>query len=182
MKGLIFRSFLNYSEESFGLEFVENMLNETQTSSKGIYTNIGTYDHEELIQYISHVCKDKNMALEPLVENFGYYLFGSLVEAYPHLIKQFNNSLDCIHHIDQTIHKNVTKIYPNAELPNLHATFTIPDKELSLTYESSRPFMFLAMGLIKGCVNHYKNSVDVKMIDLSNGKHNKASFTIKCLT
>lgn len=182
MKGLIFRSFLEYAEDQLGLEFVDNMLQITQTDSQGVYTNIGTYDHAELIQYIGYICENKKLDMDELVENFGVFLFGFLGSTYPNLIKQFTSSLDCIYHIDQTIHKNVTKIYPNAELPNLNATFTEPNKELTLTYESSRPFMYLALGLIKGCIRHYKNQIDVKMIDLSNGKNTKALFTLKCQT
>ncbi len=182
MKGLIFRSFLEYAEDQLGLEFVDNMLHKTETDSNGVYTNIGTYDHIELIQYISYICQNKGLDIDQLVESFGMYLFDFLGNTYPNLIKQYSNSLDCIYHIDQTIHKNVTKIYPNAELPNLNATFTEADKELILTYESSRPFMFLALGLIKGCIRHYRNRIDVKMKDLSEGKHTKALFTLTCQT
>lgn len=179
MKGLIFTSFLSYVEEQFGLKFLDQMLEKTDVKSSGIYTTVGTYDHEELLKYIVHInCVSKHK-ISVMVENFGFYLFEKLVNEYPKLIKQFDNSLDCIYHIDQTIHRNVRKIHANAELPNMEANFNDSKDQLTLSYHSKRPFMYLCKGLIHGCINHYNDNISVKMIDLSNGKSNKAKFILK---
>jgi len=179
MKGTIFTSFLSYVEEKLGLKYLDQMIETVDVKSSGIYTTVGTYDHDELlkyIDYINHVSKHKTQIL---VEEFGYYLFEKLVNEYPKLIKQFDNSLDCIYHIDQTIHRNVRKIHSNAELPNMEAKFNDSKDQLILSYHSKRPFMYLCKGLIHGCIDHYNDKISVKMIDLSNGKSNKAKFILK---
>ena len=179
MKGLIFTSFLSYVEEQLGLEFLDKMLNTVEVKSAGIYTTVGTYDHEELLEYIVHINKISRLEIPTMVESFGYYLFKQLCDEYPKLITQFNSSLECIFHIDQTIHRNVTKIHPNAELPNMEATFNNTQDQLTLNYNSKRPFMHLAKGLIHGCIDYFNDDVSVQMIDLSNGKSNKAQFILQ---
>jgi hypothetical protein len=178
VKGLIFTSFLSYVEEQFGLEFVDQMLDAVPVQSSGIYTTVGTYNHEELIKYIIHIHAIKELEIPVMIEAFGYYLFTKLSNQYPQLIEQFTNSLECIFHIDQTIHRNVTKIHPNAELPTMDAFFNDDKNELTLNYDSKRPFMFLAKGLIQGCIDYYGEEINVSMIDLSNGQSNKAQFIL----
>jgi len=179
MKGLIFTSFLSYVEENFGLEFVDQMIDSVPTKSSGIYTTVGTYNHQELIEYLIHINKIAETDIPYMVENFGYFLFGKLCIEYPKLIEQYKNSLDCIYNIDQTIHKNVKKIYSNAELPNMNAQYNDTKDVLTLTYQSNRPFMYLAKGLILGCIDHYQDDIDLTMKDLSNKKLNKALFILK---
>jgi hypothetical protein len=114
-----------------------------------------------------------------MIEAFGYYLFSKLSDQYPQLLVQFTNSLECIFHLDQTIHRNVKKLHPNAELPSMDAIFNDEKDELILNYDSKRPFMFLAKGLIQGCIDYYCDEISVSMIDLSNGQSNKAQFTLR---
>lgn len=179
MKGLIFTSFLSYIEEQFGLKFLDQMLDTVDVKSSGIYTTVGTYDHQELLKYIVHINSISKHEIPIMVEDFGYYLFTKLSNEYPKLIKQFDNSFDCIYHIDQTIHRNVRKIHLNAELPNMDAKFNDTKDQLILSYHSKRPFMYLAKGLIHGCIDYYNDDISVKMIDLSNGNSNKAKFILQ---
>lgn len=179
MKGLIFTSFLSYAEEQFGLDFVDQMLESVEVESTGAYTTVGTYNHQELIDYIVHINNISKIEIPKMIESFGYYLFRKLCNEYPQLINKFKNSLECIFHIDQTIHRNVTKLYSNAELPNMDAKFNQANDILTLNYESKRPFMCLAKGLIHGCIDYYGDTYDVSMVDLSHGKSNKAKFIIK---
>ena len=52
MKGMIFTSFLYLVEERYGLEMVEEVIEEAAPASGGIYTTMGVYDHMELIDMI----------------------------------------------------------------------------------------------------------------------------------
>ena len=179
MKGTIFTSFLSYVEEKLGLKYLDQMLETVDVKSSGIYTTVGTYDHDELLKYIDYINHVSEHEIQILVEDFGYYLFEKLVNEYPKLIIKFENSLDCIYHIDQTIHRNVRKIHPNAELPNMEAEYNDSKDQLTLSYHSKRPFMYLAKGLIHGCIDYYNDNISVHMIDLSEGKSNKAKFILK---
>jgi len=53
-----------------------------------------------------------------------------------------------------TIHVEVRKLYPDAELPTFTCDTSTPGR-LTMLYRSSRPFADLAEGLIAGCIAHF---------------------------
>ena len=69
--------------------------------------------------------------------------------------------------IDQYIHPEVLKLYPDAELPRFQAEIK-SDNEMMLNYMSSRKMSDLAIGLIKGAANHFEEDVDVVKIGEEN--------------
>ena len=52
MKGMIFCEFLEMVEGSFGLAVMDEMVESSELPSGGIYTAVGTYDHQELITMV----------------------------------------------------------------------------------------------------------------------------------
>ena len=68
-------------------------------------------------------------------------------------------------------------MYPEAELPSFECDTSEPQR-LRLTYRSTRPFAALAEGLIRGCVAHYGEVVDIEIEDLSGGAGTAARFVI----
>jgi hypothetical protein len=69
------------------------------------------------------------------------------------------------------------KLYPDAELPSFDCDTSQPGC-LRLTYRSARPFAALAEGLIRGCVAHYGEAVDIAVEDLSGGTGTAARFVL----
>ena len=69
------------------------------------------------------------------------------------------------------------KLYPEAELPSFACDTPAPGR-LSLTYRSARPFAVLAEGLIRGCVDHFGEAVDIEVEDLSGGTGTAARFLL----
>ena len=47
-----------------------------------------------------------------------------------------------------------------------------------MTYRSNRPFATLAEGLIRGCIGHYGDPIDMQMEDLSSGEGTAARFVL----
>jgi hypothetical protein len=178
MKGIIFTSFMEFSEQQLGLEFVEGMLDDLRFSSGGAYTNVGTYPTEELLEMVGYILERHDLDPAALQHAFGEHTFGTLVARYGKLVEQFQDSFDCIYNVDQTIHKNVRKLYPEAELPDMKASLSESGDQLTLEYSSVRPFMHLALGLIHGCIKHYGDAVEVHMTDLSDGAGTHAEFVL----
>ena len=73
---------------------------------------------------------------------------------YPHFITQANDTLALVASIEQVIHSEVRKLYPDAELPTLEATAIGPDG-MRLTYRSPRCMADFAEGLIEGAASHF---------------------------
>jgi len=176
MKGIIFSSFLDFVELQLGDDFLEEMIDASNLETDGAYTNVGTYPVEELVIMLEFILSKHDLDKDQLLKDFGCHTFGRLNKNYSHLVVDFKDAFDCIYNVDQTIHQNVLKLYPDAELPIMKAKFLEHGNKLHLVYESSRPFMYVAYGLLDGCIKHFDDTVTIEMQDLSNGAGTHAEF------
>ena len=55
MKGMVFTEFLEMIEATFSAEVVDQIIEASALSSHGVYTAVGSYDHAELIQLVTHL-------------------------------------------------------------------------------------------------------------------------------
>lgn len=179
MKGLIFTSLIEYSEQTYGLEFVERMLGSLELSTAGAYTGVGTYPSGELLAMIDYLADHTDAENEELQADLGKFTFDALARRYPQLLATYSSSFECIYEVDQTIHRNVRKLYPDAELPNIGAQLDDGGNTLRLQYESRRPLMHFARGLLHGCAEFFDEEISVEMTDLSGGKGTLARFVIQ---
>jgi hypothetical protein len=79
--------------------------------------------------------------------------------------------------VDDYVHIEVRKLYPEAELPTFTCETPRPD-QLSITYRSTRPFAALAEGLIRGCIAYYGEPIEIGVEDLSEGAGTMARFLL----
>lgn len=157
MKGIVFTEFLEMVESKFGLETVDNIIEQTDLKSEGIYTSIGTYDFNEMVSLITGLSNEVNIPVDDLIYTFGLYLFSSLTIAHPEVIQSYNSPIGLLYSIEDHIHVHVKKLYPDAELP----TFKILDKtatSISMIYSSSRGLYRLAHGLMEKTFEHFNGS------------------------
>ncbi|MES2517366.1 MAG: heme NO-binding domain-containing protein [Bacteroidota bacterium] len=167
MKGIIFTEFLDMVEEKFSYQMVDKLLTTTDLPSEGIYTSVGTYSHAEIINLIVTLSKNTNIPVTELSRIFGTYLFRTLAKIYPHFIKNLPDAFTYLMSVDNYIHVEVQKLYPDAELP--HFDIERPDKDtLIMTYTSVRKMADLAFGLIEGCMEYYGENVVISQIPLNN--------------
>lgn len=160
MKGIVFTEFLEMVEDKFGYEISENMITNANLPSKGAYTAVGTYDHKEMYSLIGELHKATEIPVPKLMHVYGVHLFGSLAKAYAPMLSNINSAFDMLRSVDQYIHVEVKKLYPDAELP----TFDIleeSDEKLVMVYSSERRMSDVATGLIEGCLTHYKEKATV---------------------
>ena len=165
MKGVVFAEFLDLVEDKFGYEVVDQIL-PADSESEGAYTAIGTYDYQELIQMVVKLSESTALDLPVLVRTFGRHLFGRFAEKYGETIKDFHSAFDLLENIEDCIHVEVAKLYPNAELPNFE--YDRPNENtLVMVYRSSRPFAELCHGLIEQCVEHFgEEEIEIVREDL----------------
>ncbi len=176
MKGMVFTEFIDFAEERFGLEKVDKM---TEVSaSGGAYTSVGTYDHQELVSMLIALSESTGVEIKQLLIEFGRHLFGFLVKSYPAVLGDSSNAFDLLSHIDDHIHVEVRKLYPDSELPEFRHEF-MSDDHLRLTYRSERGLADLAEGLLQGCFEHFRESVHMEKQDLSEGKSQVVQFDIR---
>lgn len=171
MKGLIFREFLNLVEERFGYETVDKIIETSKLDSKGIYTSVGTYPHEEIFMLVKQLSVKTQISESVLFKEFGKYAFDVFMKSYSRLLSDFDDAFNFLQHVEDTIHIEVLKLYPEAELPKF-VVEKRTENELILNYSSERKMADMAEGLILGCFEHFKIEADLQIEimkkDLSN--------------
>jgi hypothetical protein len=166
MKGIVFTEFLELVENEFGLEVVQQIIDECELDTDGVYTSVGTYSHKDMFKMVGKLSEIKGIPVPALLTVFGEYFFTTLKDKYPVFVEK-PNLFSFLNSIDQYIHPEVLKLYPDAELPRFDAEIK-SDNEMMLNYMSSRKMSDLAIGLIKGAANHFKENVDVIKIGEEN--------------
>ncbi len=177
MKGLVFSEFIDFVEEIYSLEVVDDIIEASNLPSGGAYTSVGTYDHTEMLQLVTALSEKSNIPIPELVRSFGKHLFGRLVHAYPQFLAGIESSFEFLPLVEDHIHIEVLKLYPDAELPHFECEATQPDR-LSMIYRSQRPLADLAEGLIEGCAEHYGDKLQIERENLADEPHTVVHFSL----
>lgn len=166
MKGMVFTEFIEFVEEKYGFDVVDMMIEKSKVPNDGAYTQAGNYPFEEIIDLVVALSEIEQTDLNMLIQTYGEYLFGRLAALYPN-IKQFESAFEIISHVDDFIHPEVQKLYPDADLPEFE-TIEKSDDKIVLRYKSKKGLHQLAKGLILGAGAFYKENLSVVVDDTKN--------------
>ena len=178
MKGVIFRAFFSHVEEMHGEEFLEELIEDAQLENGGAYTAVGTYDADELVTLVVGLSEKTGAGAPKILRGFGFALFNLLAQTYPGLIEHCKDSFALISAIDNFIHVEVKKLYPDADLPRFKILQKGTDR-LTVQYESTRGFSDLAEGLFEGCFQFFGEDVETTSHDVSQGEKTSVTFSFK---
>ena len=153
MKGIVFTEFFEMVEQTFGYEMVDTIISKSKLQSGGAYTSIGTYDHEEIVALLMNLSLETKIDAEVLLKDFGVYIFDTFRNSYPQFFEKVDNAFDFLQSIDNHIHIEVKKLYPDATLPRFETR--IEDGVMTMLYKSERSMSALAHGLIERTIDHY---------------------------
>ncbi|MEW7278690.1 heme NO-binding domain-containing protein [Aquimarina sp. 2201CG1-2-11] len=160
MKGIVFTEFLELVEDKFGLEMVDTIIEQSNLPSKGIYTAIGTYDFSEMLSLLKHLSQHSGLSIDDLLLTYAEHFFSVLANSYPDLIEKYKDPIELLSSIENHIHVEVQKIYPEAELP----TFEIiekSDQKLVMIYKSSRAMYSFGLGLMRKTFEHFDTTASI---------------------
>ena len=180
MKGMVFTEFIDMVEDKFGLEVVDEIIMSSDLKTGGVYTAVGTYDHKELLTLVNKLSQKVNVSVSVLLRTYGEELFKVFVTKYNPLFTRYDNTLDFLEGVDQHIHVEVSKLYPDADLPKLVFDRTSKDS-ITLIYESERKLSDFGIGLIYGCSKYFNEKITVDTEDKSGGKGHKIEITINVI-
>ena len=165
MKGIVFTEFMELVEGRMGLEMLDRIITEARLPNDGAYTSVGTYDHAELVRLVQALSNASGIGVPQLIHMFGEHLFQRFSVSYEPLFADTHSAFDFLSRIDDVIHVEVRKLYPDAELPSLPCERPAADV-LVMHYSSPRGFGDLAEGLIAGCIKHFDENIKVTRTDL----------------
>ncbi len=177
MKGIVFTEFMELVESKFGEDTMEDMLEAADLSSDGSYTSVGTYDHNELVKMVEELSKITKVDVPDLIKAFGNHLGVVFYTKFTTFFEQADGTLEFLKSIDDHIHVEVAKLYPDAELP-VFAYKEHEDGSFHLFYSSTRGFSDLAHGLIEATSGYYKESFSIEREDSIEGSTHKTHFVL----
>lgn len=160
MKGIVFTEFLDHVDDAFGPMVVEDMIEASDLPSGGAYTSVGTYDHTEIVQLVANLSKLSGVAVADLLHGFGLYLGGRFAEKFGHFFEAAPGLFDLLDSVEEHIHVEVRKLYPDAALPSIILTDR-DESSARIRYRSPRGMDSLAVGLIEASAGYYGDKVNV---------------------
>jgi hypothetical protein len=160
MKGIIFTEFIQLVEEKFGLAVLDEMLD--KAGDQGVYTAVGSYDHHHLVKLIVALSQISGTPAEELQQVFGESVFSSLYKTIPvnAQLKECQSVFQFIRHVEEHIHAEVKKLYPDANPPGFEF-LSESETQMVFDYKSARCMSQVCLGLVKGCANHFNEDIRV---------------------
>lgn len=177
MKGVVFTELLEMTEARFSLRVLDRVLSAANPASRGQYTSVGTYPHEELFSILMELSRETGIAPAELLKDFGAHLFGRFVAGHPSFFAGVKDAFALLKSVEGYIHVEVRKLYPDAELPSLLCSDDGPGR-LVLIYRSPRRLADLAEGLIEACAKHFGETLTLEREDLSAGNGEVVRFAL----
>lgn len=162
MKGIVFTEFLDLVEDKFGLEMVDKIINASDLDSDGVYTAVGTYSFSEMLQLLQHLSENTGISIDNLLLVYAEHFFSVIENSYPGLLATYKDPIEMISSIENHIHVEVRKIYPDAELP----TFEVIEKKensLIINYKSSRAMHHFGLGLMNKTFEHFNSTAKIDL-------------------
>jgi hypothetical protein len=178
MKGLVFVELMAMAEEAFGEAVVDGVIERADLPSGGAYTAVGNYPCDELMALVQGFSRHSGIPGQELQRLFGHWMMNSFVRHYPGFFVGRGGSLDMLAAIEDEIHVEVRKLYPDADLPKFDIVRPEPDA-MQMIYRSPRPLGDFCHGLIEGCVRHFGESAVIDRQDHSVTGQTEVDFRIK---
>lgn len=160
MKGVVFTEFLDFTESSFGDELLEDVVEAVDFPHGCSYTAVGTYPSAEMVALVSELARQSGTGAQVLLRAFGEHLLRALHRRFP-MFFEVDGPIELLARVDDTIHVEVVKLFPDAELP----TFEVlerTDTSIRLRYRSPRCLGPLAEGLIAGALEHWGRTGSIR--------------------
>jgi hypothetical protein len=177
MKGVVFTEFLEMVDARFGPEVTEEIVASSALPSGGAYTAVGTYDHAEILTLVGALAARTGAPPRELVRAFGHHLAGTFARRYKVFFDRAGDTFGLLRSIENHIHVEVRKLYPDAELPRFEVERE-DASQLVLVYRSPRPFADLAEGLIEAAARYYGEEITLRRSEMSSTSGTSVRFEV----
>jgi hypothetical protein len=177
MKGIVFVELLAMAEDMLGEDVVDAVIAAADLPSGGAYTGVGDYPCAELMSLIQGFSRTTSVPEDELQRIFGHWMMKTFERHYPGFFKSNGNALTMLESIENEVHVEVRKLYPNAELPSFDTVREAPDT-LLMTYTSPRELSPFCGGLIEGTLAHFGTEGTITAQDRSFPGTTRTDFRI----
>ncbi len=175
MKGIIFNLAQEVVSETYGEDTWDALLE--AAGLDGSYTSLGNYPDEQLLALVGAASSALGRPADDIVRDLGQGAMPKLALRYPRFFENHTSTRPFMLTINDIIHAEVRKLYPDADLPVFDYQ-TADDKVLVLGYHSSRKLCALAEGFILGAATHFGEMATIDQPECMN--RGDARCLIRC--
>ena len=159
MKGIVMTSLVDMIQEKHGLSVWFEVLD--LAGLEGIYTSGDYYPDEEIISLLQAFSTIVDKPVPAILHEFGMYVLPFFLSGDFEFKLEGMSFLDFLESVDQVIHVEVKKLYPDAQLPSFSYNRVTPEK-LIIEYVSQRKLCHLAEGLIESASEIFETSYSIQ--------------------
>ncbi|MBG90004.1 MAG: hypothetical protein CMO80_24325 [Verrucomicrobiales bacterium] len=174
----MFREFFELVEAKFSLEMLDDIIEESNLPSGGVYSSAGTYDHQEIVTVLVKLSERTGISVPDLLKTFGEHLIPVFQGKFPAFFDEHTEPLTFLESVDGYVHIEVRKLYPDAELPRFFCSRK-DSHNLDMDYYSSRHLEDLAEGLISGALNYFGAAGEITRSEVEQDGMRGTRFSIR---
>ncbi len=171
MKGTITNCLAELVETQFGKEKWSAILADAALSARATSFRMTVSDvpEDQVGRLLESTCKVLGINAAQAADAFGeYWCCTYAPRVYQQIVNRFKNARDMILGMDE-VHVEMTKTIPNARPPRFNYKWENPNT-LVVEYKSSRNWVDIYAGLVRGVGKHFKEKLSVTKIDSSHVK------------
>ncbi|QOP41912.1 heme NO-binding domain-containing protein [Sulfurimonas marina] len=168
MRGIIFRTYIDFIKDKFGYITLDEILNEKEYPNHGGFSAAANYSSKCLFSLIDSSTRLFDNSREQVIEAFGEYAFAYLLNRFKHSYKgantplHLNNPYDFLEKLNIIHFNELKKLYPDAKFPKFFIERK-SDEEIIIEYASPRNLPGFVYGLMRGCLKYFNDSSRLTM-------------------
>jgi hypothetical protein len=170
MKGIILAELAEYAAATFPTA--------ADAAAARSYDARAVYSRGELVELAERLGEAAAVTPAELLRDFGVHLFARFAALYPVFFVEVESAIPFLVEINGYVHGEVQKIYPDAQLPRFDCARTA-DGGLEMTYLSDRELPDLAEGLIRGCIAHFGDPIEVRRESVPGSRAGSVRFLLR---
>jgi hypothetical protein len=163
MKGIVFVNFNEFINELWEDEFWDNLLNEAELPSGGVYTTFDTYDDQKLFTLIYQAVDKKNIYVKDAQFVSGKWVFREFCSFAPAGVHNFTDVFESAHTVQSFIHIEADKLDTDTLHPKSMFLSETPKKILS-HYQSAGKLSFLCEDISLSPATHTGQKLKVSQL------------------
>jgi len=144
----------------------------------GSYTSLGNYADAELVRLVEAYALRRGWQPSEVLRWFGPHMIRAFAHRMPGLFAAHSNLRSFLLSLNNLIHPEVRKLYPDAQVPEFEFEEQAHDR-LVIRYCSPRRLCALAEGLIVGAAAHYHTPIQLDHPECLHRGHNKCRLEVR---
>ncbi|GGD33166.1 guanylate cyclase [Malaciobacter pacificus] len=177
MKGIVFTELIEFVEDALGFDVADKMIEKAKLENDGAFTQGGNYPFSQMLKLLGALSEITAKKPNELLFIFGKHLFSVLVKLYNKDIQKVGGALEFIDSVEQLVHVEVKKLYPDVDLPTFQ-TVSKDENSMVLVYKSEKRLESFAHGLMIACGEYFNENLDISYKTISQEPY-EVQFNIK---